>query len=267
MAMTNAEKQAAWRKRRQDELERLRAQQVQPQPAAPTVHNPGPFADCTEEEVDMLRAVLTEWRDNEPQRRAEQARRDDVVNACAEMQAQRAQEYAALSPAEKAMFDKEVADRRAAMEAARATAGQRRAEAKTARAERAALRDRLKPKAGTYWYAPYTTTGVERVTITVGPKGGIKAVNDAGYQLPCRFSTNTGQWEINGEPIYTSKEEGDRLFKGRSIGTPVEKPRPLKDKTAVELRRIRSEHHPDKGNAHADPALYQQAVEELDRRR
>jgi DNA-directed RNA polymerase subunit RPC12/RpoP len=47
-------------------------------------------------------------------------------------------------------------------------------------------------------------------------------------------------------------------------GLPKASHNPMAGKTVAELRKIRSQNHPDKGHPDADPVLYQQAVEAID---
>lgn len=231
MALTSAEKQRNYRERQRiklkQEMDALRQQAQQPA-------QPNPFADCTPAEVEHLRQCLKQYRAQAAKKAAARRELDEVMKKNPKVQ----------------------------------EAVKQRDERLAARAE---LKERLKPKAGTYWCLTWgTPTTVESITVTVGAKGGIKATTAKGHPLSCRFDTFYSKWQINGRDFYATKEEADYVAACRSIprSNPFAgNPRPYADKTIAELRALRSEHHPDKGNAHADPTLYQQAVEELDRRR
>lgn len=252
MTKTNAQKQADWRKRRQDEIHTLRAEverlrnQV---PATPA----GPFADCTPEEVEHLKRSLHMHRFAAEQvalanERAAQAKRfKDIGDA--------AKAKEPLTP-EQQQFWRDYHARQKARQEAKDEA-----------------RERTRPTAGTWWIRTWAT-GVggiaehaEPVEITVGPRGGPTATY-AGSSRASKpvFDGGAMRWKIHGRILYATKEEAEGAPSAFEFLRGVAGA-PFACKTVKELRQIRSRNHPDKGNPEADPALYQQAVEELDRRR
>lgn len=220
MALTPAEKQAAYRARKSAalaaEVEALRA-----------AAKPSPFADCTPEEVEYLKRMLAAFR---------------ASSVGAVMQ--EANEMAKV-----------------AGESANSKA----------KSERDALKASLLPPDGEYWQQ--RMTGINPVAYdlfkyTLARVKGKPVVVDAnGNRQGFTFSVKKERWEISGDSFYATPEEAERAAQLhrdelRNIVNP--KPvNPLLGKPKEELRRIRSQNHPDK-NASADHVLYQQAVEALD---
>ena len=246
MALTPAEKQHNYRERQRiklaQEMDTLRQQAQQhtpqPAPAAPTMS--GLYLDnLTTDEYGHLLKELTNMRKKAAEYAATRRELDEALKNNPKLQEE----------------EKRHAERRAA--------------------EKAAIKAAVRPASGTYWrhtrwmasgYVPMT--GFVRIEITdttcIGSREGGQP-----YKMPLKYAPSKHRWQADGSPFYATKEEAEE---GYWIENPPPKPkmsreRPFKDKTDVELKRIRSEHHPDKGNGHADPTLYQQAVEELDRRR
>lgn len=238
MAMTNAEKQAAWRDRRQKELDRLRAAQ----PAAPAPSTPmGLYIDnLTSSEHQHLLKEL------------ESIRAKTAKQAQAKLDEMTAAYEAKHGPVDKNSPKMQELDRQ--------------------RAERLEERARLKAErmpADGEWFVLYFNS-LARVFLTTGPRGG-KIATDMHGRCTFRFNTVSNRWEANGQRLMTLEEAERELEAIRSkLDEAIRRraaPSPLADKTVGELRRTRSANHPDKGNPLADHVLYQSAVEELDKRR
>lgn len=207
--LTNAEKQAAYRKRQAEKLKQLRAQlRAQPQPAAPSMS--GLYLDnLTVDEYGHLLKELTNMR-------------------------------------KKAAKQEEM---------------------KAAKSKSEPKPD--KPAPGRYWFVGFD----RKLACYVVRDMTIKEV-DGTRRSSCAltYSKQHG-WRVRNENVgytphtmHTTRDGAEREATDENVANGC-KARPFVNTSDVELRRIRSEHHPDKGNGHADPTLYQQAVEELDRRR
>lgn len=235
MTRSNAERQRAYRTRLRESIEGLR----QKTEAA------GPFADCTPEEVEHLRKALADYRDacERERNRAKNAKAfKDLGEA-----ARTGENDESLTPEQREFwraYNARGRERYKAMDEAR---------------------ERTRPTAGTWWINGWK--GPEPVEITVGPRGG-PAVTYGGHSKPSKpvFDGSMMRWKIHGRSLYATKEEAGADGSGWA-NVLTRPPRPYADKSVAELRQIRSKNHPDKNHPDADPALYQQAVEELDRRR
>jgi hypothetical protein len=210
MAMTNAEKHAAWRDRRQKELDALRAA-AQAAPAAPTPS--GLYLDnLTVDEYGHLLNELTKMR------------------------------------AKAAKLAKE----------------------KLAKEQKPKSEPKPdKPASGRYWFVGFD----RKLSCYVVRDMTIKEV-DGTRRSSCALTYSKAHgWRVRNENVgytphtmHTTRDGAEREAASENDAS-GRKPRPLINTPTDELRRIRSQNHPDKGNPHADPALYQRAVEELDRRR
>lgn len=230
MVMTNAERQAKWQKKRNAEIESLRAEIEALHNAAPAAPA-GPFADCTPGEVDYLRRML------------EALRNENLATVMQEAAKMAKDSYAKGQPERDAKL-----------------------------AARAALKASLKPKDGEYWVIRDFSDDAKPVPVRLktNEKGKTEATLPSGQRLSFTFNVKAERWEIGGDMIYPTRDGADYIIKSRGAkrGNPFTEPvRPLKDKSEAELRQIRSRNHPDKNHPGADPATYQAAVEELDRRR
>lgn len=212
MALTPAQKQAAYRARKQAEIASLRAAST------------SPFADCTPEEVDYLLRMLKALRDQSVTPIMQEANK--LAKDAAKVRADSAKAH----------------------------------------------RDSLAPPDGEYWVVRFNaalmTHTAAKVILVTNAKGKRQAINEDASLAVFRFNHKRYLWEIDGQRVMT-REEATRVAKERTEADaayrrPTKGPNPLAGMTVAELRRLRSLHHPDKGNPDADPATYQFAVEALD---
>lgn len=224
MSMTNAEKQAAWRKRRQEELERLRAHTVEPAPAQPVPPpaTSGPFDGCTAEELAELVRHLKHWRSQQAfLRRYEAQKAADEAQRKARLE--ELMEGAALKPG--TYYVASLVFGKASVDEVVITKG---------------------PRGGTI-----VTIDGKRVRMTFS--GGRWGIGDR------RVWVRQADAMRNAKARQEAQEEMSNVL-GRLFGDK----NPMHGKSKAELRRIASANHPDKGNPDADPVLYQQAVEAMD---
>lgn len=128
-------------------------------------------------------------------------------------------------------------------------------------------REETKPEPGAYWASNVFSRPPEKVIVERGKSGGVIFVIN-GTPHRATWHQRDREWKVKGvshRNLYASPEAAANP-PPPAAWVPLIKVRLLSDKTDDELRRMRSENHPDK-NPGADLLLYQRAVQELDARR
>ena len=227
MALTPAEKQAAYRERQriklQQEMEALRQQADSPAQSGP---NLGPKTPLTPEEADHLRPYLMEFRKRQAAAAASKRETEEMME---NLKRNRPEDHAKMEADMKRQQERE------------------------------ALKEKSRPVAGvTYWVRG---TNTETLAGLVMPTTIVKGRADFGtYTEALKFAK--GVWMTKSDrTLYASKQDAlAALFDSPRWN-------PLTAIPEKDLRKLWSYHHPDRFNADGDQTIYQAAGEELDRRR
>lgn len=257
MAMTPAEKQAAYRERQRKaadatkariaELEQEHREKQQP----PQQPNLGPNLPLTPEEVEHLRQCLQRYRKEQAERAVKEVERKEHERAAREKfpeidRQMKEKERVVIEHIEPGtyytvIFDRS-ADTHAAIEFVVTVDGKGRRVARTVETP------------------PALPRVVRLFRRPASPSGWSASVNRE-QSAPVHRHRADAEREA-----YTS-ESNRKAFAHATRNGFNGPPRPFKDMPDADLRKLRSHHHPDRNKPDRDPAIYQQAVEELDRRR